>query len=387
MTYIKRNIQPQLEKMLRQFPVLSLTGPRQSGKTTLLLKAFPNYKYYNLERLDYRQLIMEDPIGFLKSNGPGIIFDEAQNLPELFSYIQVVSDENKAAGQYVLSGSQSFLMNQHISQSLAGRVFISHLLPFCISEVGASANLYSTIHNGFYPRLVEKGIIATDFYPSYLHTYVERDVRTLKAIEDLNTFTRFLALCAGRIGQILNLTSLANDVGVAVNTVKSWISLLEASYIIFLAQPYHNNFSKRIIRSPKLYFFDTGVACSLLRIGSPEMLKTHYLYGSLFENMVISDICKQFYNLGKQPNIYFWRESNGTEVDCILEFSSTSRMVIEIKAGQTFSKDYIKNLKNYPDSSAKKVVVYAGEESISLGDFTLIPWTEIKSIVEQGLTK
>lgn len=380
--YIKREIQPHLEKMLGQFPILSLTGPRQSGKTTLLLNAFPSYKYYNLERVDYRQLIMEDPLGFLKSNGPGIIFDEAQNLPELFSYIQVVSDESGAAGQYVLSGSQSFLMNQHISQSLAGRVYISHLLPFCFSELGVSTDLFSTIHNGFYPRLVEKGINATDFYPSYLHTYVERDIRSLKAIEDLNTFTRFLSLCAGRVGQVLNLTSLANDVGVAVNTVKSWISLLEASYIIFLLQPYHNNFSKRIIKSPKLYFTDTGVVCSLLRLESPEMLKTHYLYGSLFENLVISDIRKQLYNLGKEPNIYYWRESNGTEIDCILELSATNRMAIEIKAGQTFSKDYFKNLKNYPDNTAKKVVVYAGEESISTGGFSLIPWSKLTNIVD-----
>ena len=229
---------------------------------------------------------------------------------------------------------------------------------------------------------MEKGINPTDFYPSYLHTYVERDIRSLKAIEDLNTFTRFLSLCAGRVGQVLNLTSLANDVGVAVNTVKSWISLLEASYIIFLLQPYHNNFSKRIIKSPKLYFTDTGVVCSLLRLESPEMLKTHYLYGSLFENLVISDIRKQLYNLGKEPNIYYWRESNGNEIDCILELSATNRMAIEIKAGQTFSKDYFKNLKNYPDNTAKKVVVYAGEESISTGDFSLIPWSEINRIVD-----
>lgn len=384
MKYIKREIQGQLEKMLSLFPLLSLTGPRQSGKTTLLLNAFPNYKYYNLERLDYRRLIMEDPLGFLKSNGPGIIFDEAQNLPELFSYIQVVSDEIGAAGQYVLSGSQSFLMNRHISQSLAGRIYISHLLPFSFNEIGSTGDVFSTIHRGFYPRLVEKGIDAGDYYPSYLHTYVERDIRSLKAIEDLNTFTRFLALCAGRVGQILNLTSLANDVGVTVNTIKSWISLLEASYIIFLVQPYYNNFSKRIIKSPKLYFSDTGIVCSLLGIDSPEMLKTHYLYGSLFENMIIGDIRKQFYNLGKQPNMYFWRESNGTEVDCIIEFSATSRMAIEIKAGQTFSKDYYKNLKHYPDEAAKKVVVYAGDDPISMGEFSLIPWADIAGIVERG---
>jgi uncharacterized protein len=242
--------------------------------------------------------------------------------------------------------------------------------------------VFSTIHKGFYPRLIENGIDAIDFYPSYLQTYIERDIRSLKVIEDLNTFSRFLALCAGRVGQILNLTSLANDVGVAVNTVKSWLSLLEASYIIYLVQPYYKNFSKRIIKSPKLYFYDTGVVCSLLRISNPEVLKTHYLYGSLFENMVMSDILKQFYNLGQQPNIYYWRESNGTEVDCIVELNSSGTLAIEIKAGQTYSKDYFHNLKKYPDSLAKKVVVYAGEQSIDVGEFSLISWSGINKIVE-----
>ena len=220
--FIARSLEKHLKKMLNQFPVLSLTGPRQSGKTTLLRNVFPEYEYYNLERPDQREIIREDPLGFLSSAGNNVIFDEAQNIPELFSYLQVISDERNRPGQYILSGSQSFLMNEKISQSLAGRVAVTHLLPFDIKELPGvmDKDIYQVIFNGFYPRLHDAGIAATDFYPSYLQTYIERDVRTLKSIGDLNTFSRFLGLCAGRIGQVLNLTSLANDTGVSVNTAK-----------------------------------------------------------------------------------------------------------------------------------------------------------------------
>ena len=339
---IEREITPFLNKMQKHFPILSLTGPRQSGKTTLLKHAFASYKYFNLERPDQRQLISEDPIGFLRTSGSGVIFDEAQNLPDLFSYIQVVSDERNTPGQYILSGSQSFLMNSRISQSLAGRVAICHLLPFGIKELNSPSNLNHTIHRGFYPRLHEANIDPTNFYPSYLQTYIERDVRSLKTIGDLSSFNRFISLCAGRIGQVLNVSSLANDAGIAVNTARSWLSLLEASFIVFLLQPYYKNFSKRIIKSPKLYFYDTGLACSLLRINTPENLHTHFLYGSLFENLVIGEIIKDHYHNGVRPQVYYWRESNGTEIDCIIEKEDQKLTAIEIKAGQTFNKDYLK---------------------------------------------
>ncbi|HUW07274.1 MAG TPA: ATP-binding protein [Williamwhitmania sp.] len=380
--FIQRELQPQLERMLKQFPIVSITGPRQSGKTTLLRNAFPHFKYFNLERLDHRQLIMDDPIGFLRNNGSQVIFDEAQNLPELFSYLQVVSDERNSAGQYILSGSQSFLMNQQITQSLAGRVYVSHLLPYGFAELNSNDDSYNTIFKGFYPRLHDMGINSPDFYPSYLQTYIERDVRTLKAVEDLNTFARFLGLCAGRVGQVLNLTSLANDAGIAVNTAKSWLSLLEASFIIFLLQPYYKNFSKRIIKSPKLYFFDTGLACSLLRISNSEMIKTHYLYGALFENLVISDIMKQFYHSGIRPSVYYWRESNGTEIDCIIERGSQDTLAIEVKAGQTYSKDFLQNFKKFPDKQAQLMVVYTGEESLMTGEISIVNWKKIPKIVE-----
>jgi predicted AAA+ superfamily ATPase len=249
---IERRIADHLRKMLTKFPVLSLTGPRQSGKTTLLRNYFKDYKYFNLERHDTRQLIASDPLGFLNNTGPKVIFDDVQNLRELFSYIQTVSDDRNIAGQYILSGSQSFLLNEHISQSLAGRVSVNNLLPFDLTELRfekcPDPNLM--IYKGFYPRLYDQDIEPQDFYPSYLQTYIERDIRSLKAVENLHNFSRFLGLCAGRTGQILNLSSLANDAGVAVNTAKSWLSLLESSYIIYLLQPYHENFNKRIIKSP-----------------------------------------------------------------------------------------------------------------------------------------
>jgi len=386
---IPRKLTPHIQKMLGKFPVVSLTGPRQSGKTTLLKNAFPDYSYYNLERMDHRELIISDPIGFLKTIGNKVIFDEAQNLPELFSYIQVISDERNIPGQYILSGSQSFLLNNQISQTLAGRVNVNHLFPFDITELETIKNLdiNQTILNGFYPRLYDKHIAPNDFYPSYLETYIQRDVRTLKGIENLNTFSRFLGLCAGRIGQVLNLTSLANDAGIAVNTAKAWLSLLEASFIIYQIQPYYKNFSKRLIKSPKLYFYDTGVACSLLKLTDPEMINTHYLYGSLFENLVISEILKNQCHSGKRPSVYYWRESNGVEIDCIIEQGNNEILALEIKGGQTFTKDYMKNLRNFAKNEAgfkiNKAIVYAGEQSTNIKDVQLIPWSKLPSKINE----
>lgn len=383
---IKRKLVGHLNKMLDKFPVVSLTGPRQSGKTTLLKEFFPDYNYFNLERLDLREIILSDPLGFLKSAGEKIILDEAQNIPELFSYIQVVSDERGTNGQYILSGSQSFLLNEKISQSLAGRVSINHLLPFDITELPDSVdkNYLQLIYTGFYPRIYQHNITPNDFYPSYLQTYIERDIRTLKAVENLNTFTRFLSLCAGRTGQILNLTSLANDAGVSVNTVKSWLSLLETSYIIFLLKPYHNNFNKRIIKAPKLYFFDTGVVSSLLRIPDEKALRNYPIYGALFENFIISEIAKQFYHSGKQPLMYYYKESNGKEIDCIIEKSFNEIIALEIKGGETFSKDYLKSLSKLFDGKhsivVQKYLVYPEAKKSKIKDINILDWRDIPEI-------
>lgn len=373
---IKRKLSEHLEKMLQQFPVVSLTGPRQSGKTTLLRSVFPDYKYYNLERIDHRQMISADPHGFLMNAGPHVIFDEVQQLPELFSYIQAVSDERNINGQYILSGSQSFLLNSHISQSLAGRVHVNNLFPFDYSEICEYRDLSdpdSVIVNGYYPRLISQNIEPQDFYPSYLQTYIERDVRTLKAVESLSSFARFLGLCAGRVGQVLNISSLASDTGISVNTAKSWLSLLGSCYILFLLQPYYRNFNKRIIKAPKLYFYDTGVLSSLLRI-TREQVHSHYMYGSLFENLVISEIIKDAVHTGRQPSVYYWRESNGIEIDCLIE-TGNQLIALEIKAGQTFNSDYFKNLNKFPDgNNVRKVLLYNGQETTNSSGISIYNW-------------
>jgi uncharacterized protein len=385
---IKRNIITYLNRVLKKFPIVSLTGPRQSGKTTLLKYAFQNYKYYNLERLDLREMLQSDMIGFLRNAGQHVIFDEAQNVPELFSYIQVISDERNSVGQYILSGSQSFLLNEKISQSLAGRVSINHLFPFDLTELNliGKQSLSETLIKGFYPRIYDKDIQPEDFYPSYLQTYIERDIRTLKSIENLNTFTRFLGLCAGRVGQIVNITSLANDTGIAVNTAKAWLSLLESSFIVFLLQPYYKNFNKRLIKSPKLYFYDTGVVSSLLKLSNTDSVKNHFAYGALFENLVISEIIKSSHHAGKKPSIYYWRESNGTEIDCIVEKENGSLLVIEIKGGETYNSDFIKSLNNFPSDASKidivKILIYAGNRSFNILDINIIPFMELQSFLK-----
>lgn len=375
--YIPRRIEATLRNNLKQFPILSLTGPRQSGKTTLLKNAFPDYQYINLEQRDQREMLLSDPNGFLEDSGPQVIFDEAQNAPDVFSYIQVISDERDTPGQYILSGSQSFLFNHNISQSLAGRVSINHLMPFDISEIQEfyQQSLPERLYKGFYPRIYTHAVNPNSFYNTYLQTYIERDIRTLKNIGDLHVFSNFLGLCAGRTGQVLNLSALANDAGISVKTAKSWISLLEASYIIFLLEPYYRNFNKRLIKSPKLYFYDTGIIAALLRITNAGLLPSHYLYGAMFENLIISELLKYQIHQGKRPAVYYWRESNGTEIDCILEHQHNYITAIEIKGGRTFNKDYLKNLKkleHYPTNlHIDKWLIHPGEHERHLSNIQI----------------
>ncbi len=384
--FIQREITDYVIKFSEFFPVLAILGPRQSGKTTLAQHIFKNYHYINLENLDIREAALLDPRGFLEKllHFPGVIIDEFQNAPTLLSYMQVIVDREKRQGFFILTGSQNFLMNQSISQSLAGRVGILTLLPLSNSEIknaGLQAKFSeNAIFKGCYPRIFEKNKLEPEYvYPSYIQTYIERDVRSIIKVSDLTLFKKFLGLCAARIGQLLNISALATECGMSMQTVNSWLSILQASYIIFLLQPYHNNFNKRLVKSSKLFFYDTGVVSSLLGIETVEQLEQHYLRGSLFENFIIADIQKQFFNRAKNPSIYFWRDSHGHEVDCIIE-KGTTLIPIEIKAGMTFDKNFIKGLTYWQELSGKTngMLIYGGDEELHIKDCDIQGWKNFK---------
>jgi predicted AAA+ superfamily ATPase len=378
-----RNIEKVLFALLQKYPAINITGPRQSGKTTLVKNLHGNYNYFSLENPDTRLFAESDPRGFLQSTGEKFILDEVQYVPELFSYLQEILDNSRENGKVILLGSQSFLMNQHISQSLAGRVASLKLLPLSYSELKAakleSQNIDNNLFNGGYPRLYNEKIDPIHFFPHYIETYLQRDIRLLRNIENLNTFVRFIKLCAGRVGNILDLSSLANDSSISVNTVKSWLSLLEASYIIYFVQPYSGNVNRRMIKSPKLYFYDTGLVCSLLNIEQEKQLETFYLRGNLFENFVFSELLKVRFNAGLPANYYFIRDSKGVEVDCVQELPEGVRL-IEIKSSSTLSTDHIKNIlqlrKLFPKTEA--YVVYAGQEEPFYRDIKFINWQNIE---------
>jgi predicted AAA+ superfamily ATPase len=383
---IQRAIQGKIEQLAGKFPVISLTGPRQSGKTTLLRKMFPQYRYESLEDPETQIYAESDARRFLGKNEKMII-DEIQRVPSLFSYIQSNVDQANISGHYIISGSQSFLLNQHISQSLAGRVAVFNLMPLSIRELnnyGTSVdNFEKYIFKGFYPRLYDRDIEPVDFFPNYIQTYVERDVRLLQNIHDLSLFIRFLKLCAGRIGQLLNLNSLANDCGISPNTAKSWISVLEASFVIFLLQPHHMNFNKRLVKMPKLYFLDVGLAASLLEIRSVQQVSTHYSRGALFENLILCELLKNRYNEGLRNNCYFWRDNKGVEIDCLIE-NGNDLTPIEIKSGSTFNEDFFKNL-NYwrklsSDQKETGFVIYGGNTSRETKYGKLVAWRELSNI-------
>ena len=380
--YIKRNIEKYLKEFANFFPVIAVIGPRQSGKTTLVKNFFANYYYLNLENLDVKQAAVTDPRGFLEKllSYDGVIIDEFQNAPELLSYLQIIVDREKCPGFFILTGSQNFLVSQSISQSLAGRVGILTLLPLSIQEVnstGLQAKFAEeAIFRGSYPKIFEMNNLAPQYvYPSYIQTYLERDVRTITNVTNLTLFKKFLGLCAARAGQLLNVSALASDAGVSIQTVNAWLSILQASYIIFLQQPYHHNFNKRLIKSPKLYFFDTGILCSLLGLENVEQLENHYLRGALFENFIVSDIYKQFFNRAQNPNIYFWRDSHGNEVDCVVE-RGLGALPIEIKASMTFDTKFISGLVNWNKLAGfqKSMLIYGGTEEFVIKDCEVKSW-------------
>ena len=378
---IPRTITEKLLYYTNKYPIVTLTGPRQSGKSTLLKNSFPDFHYVSLEDPDTLFRIKEDPRFFIRNYPDKTIIDEAQRFPELMSYLQTHVDDIGHERMYMLSGSHNFLLMQSISQSLAGRTATMKLLPFSFDEINASRKDLSTIDQwifrGLYPRIYDKDIHPTEFYPFYIQTYVERDVRQLKNITNISSFIHFIKLCAGRIGQLLNLSNIANECGISQTTAKSWLSALEASYVVYLLKPHYKNFNKRLVKTPKLYFYDTGLACSLLGINKEAQLLTHYLRGALFENWVIMEYQKSKYNQGLEPQLFFWRDNTGNEIDLIME-EDDQMIPVEIKSGITYHSDFFKGLKYWQrvssDSKGKGAVVYGGDESFETPNGKLISW-------------
>lgn len=366
---IERTIRPVLEELFQQYPVVTVTGPRQAGKTTLCREVFPNLEYINLERPDIRQRAIDDPRSFLDRYAEGAIFDEIQRAPELVSYLQVLIDERRRPGQFVLTGSQHFLIANTISQSLAGRTGLLRLLPLSIEEVasaGANLETDTLLHTGFYPRLYDTPLEPTRAHGDYFETYVERDIRQLGEIRNLTAFQRFVRLCAGRTGQLLNYSKLGNDAGVSHATVREWFSLLEASYVTFQLPPFHTNISKRLIKTPKLYFYDVGLAAYLLGIEESAQLFSHPMRGALFENLVVVEALKYRFNQGKRSNLFFYRDGKGDEVDLL--YTLANRFVsIEIKSGATLAQGFFRGLqrlrKFLPEHVAAEMLVHDGEGS------------------------
>lgn len=365
---IKRTLEPILKTLAAQYPVVTITGPRQSGKTTLCRHAFPEKKYVNMESPDTRQFATDDPRGFLAAYPDGAILDEIQRAPHLLSYIQAIVDERQIPGMFILTGSQQFEVLNTINQSLAGRTALLKLLPLSISELKdnhPATSIDRLLLTGFYPRIYDRNLNPTQAMGDYFETYVERDIRQLINIKDLALFEKFVKLCAGRIGQILNLQSLANDVGISHTTARTWITLLEASYIIFILHPWFRNFSKRLVKSPKLYFYDVGLASYLLGLESELHVSRDPLRGSLFENLAVIEALKFRFNQGKKSNLHFYRDSKGNEVDLLIEVGPDI-FPVEIKMGATIVPDYFKGIRNFaqavPELPWGSGLIYGGNE-------------------------
>ncbi|MBK9686548.1 MAG: ATP-binding protein [Saprospiraceae bacterium] len=364
---ILRVIKREMDVFAKKYPILVLTGPRQSGKTHFLKAQFENYRYVNLENPDNRNFALEDPNGFLEQYDQFVIFDEIQRVPELFSYLQTKVDEDRIMGQYILSGSQNFQLMHNITQSLAGRVALFKLLPFDLSEMAAAHWLdedYAVnLQKGFYPAIYDRDIPSKNFYSNYLQTYVERDLSDLIQVKNLRQFRNFISLCAARAGQLLNLNSLANECGISQPTAKSWISVLETSYIVYQLQPYLPNFNKRITKSPKLYFYDTGLLCYLLKINDASAFKSSPYKGNLFENYIINEYFKKNYHHNLLRDFWFWRDTAGHEIDLIWQKSEKLNLV-EIKASETIMPDMFKGIQYFENLSSdnieSKTLVHTG---------------------------
>lgn len=396
----KRHLSHYILKYSKEYPILALVGPRQSGKTTLIKSLFPNHKYISLENIATRKIASEDPSGFLNTHGNFLILDEVQNVPELFSSLQEIVDANSEPAQFILTGSSQFLLVEKITQSLAGRIVTFKLLPFSFLEIcrhdpeNDGANIFHNAEpkrtpinydqlcqfllKGSYPRIYDKNLDSQKWYENYIFTYVERDIRSLLNVRNLRTFEHFLLLCASRTGQLIDYTDFSNSLGIAVSTVKEWVSILETSGIIFILPPFFQNYSKRVVKTPKLYFIDTGLLCHLLSIQTIDHLKTHPLIGSIFETFIISECYKRFCNAGRKPPLYFWRDRSANEIDLLI-YDGTKGFPIEIKLSQSFHSDYKKTLSKwfeFDKNPAKDgLIIYCGDQMVQTNsNIPAIPW-------------
>ena len=394
---IKRELSEKLAETSKKYPVLTITGPRQSGKTTLARHIFKDYQYVSLEEPDNTMMAKEDPRGFLEQYTGNLIIDEAQKVPTLFSYIQTIVDTEDKSGRFVLTGSHNFLLMESITQSLAGRCAIFHLLPFSKAELEGSKpvdidhiddlkaplqemqrdDLYEMLFTGFYPRIHDRNLESQEWLQDYLLSYIERDVRLISNIGDVETFQRFMGICAARSGQILNITSLASDCGITSTTARKWLSILECSFIVKLLRPHYKNFNKRLIKSPKLYFTDTGLMCHLLKIRSSDELRKSDMRGPVFETWVIDEFIKNYYNRRRNPDMFFWRDASGNEIDVIIS-RGNELLPIEIKSSQTFSDNLIKKLHFWRTLTGNPkypgVLIYGGNRFLEFKGLKILPW-------------
>ncbi|MBV1883018.1 MAG: ATP-binding protein [Pseudomonadales bacterium] len=383
---IKRKIEEELHKLLTEYPVVTVLGPRQAGKTTLAKSTLDAYQYCNLEAPEVRAFATDDPKGFLAQFKGNVILDEIQRVPELLSYIQVIVDSKARNGQFVLTGSHQLALREAIGQSLAGRTGILNLYPLSIDELaGADISFDESeeyIYRGFLPRIYDQHQRPTQAYSNYYQTYVERDVRQLINLKDLALFEKFMKLVAGRVGQLMDHSSLANDVGVSANTIKEWLSILEASFIVYKLSPYFENFGKRVVKSPKYYFMDTGLLAFLLGIENASQVSRDPLVGQLFENLIVIECLKTRFNQGKLPNLYFFRDSNGSEVDIVFQ-NGRDLTAIEVKASATYRNSHLKGLKRISSLTNKvnhTYLVYSGDEFKFSDGTVALNFSQVSSI-------
>lgn len=385
---IQRTAEQELRELATSFKAIAVVGPRQSGKSTLVRHVFPEKPYVSLENPDFRIFATQDPRGFLSTYPDGAILDEVQRTPELFSYLQEILDTANQNGLFILTGSNNFILQEHISQSLAGRVGYLQLLPLSLEEIGElDTDPDSLMFRGGYPILYQQAISPTRWYANYIRTYVERDVRLIKNIGNLNIFEKFLRLCTGRIGQLLNMSSLAVEVGVDVKTIDAWLSVLEMSFVVFRLQPYHQNYNKRIVKMPKLYFYDVGLALSLMGVEESSQVQLHPFRGALFENLIVLEFMKQRLNAGRRPNLYFWRDNTGNEIDILLD-RGTELLAIEVKSGQTITADYFKGLNFWQRTSGQDggFVVYAGDQQqLRSNGVRVVPFRQITDFFKEKM--